>query len=405
MYLTQEEQEMLSGKRGPTVQKCMKVLVKLGEIYGAERMVEVHSVHSPGVSYRVAGDAGLGYVEDASRDAHFCVPCTLNTIGIDETQWQKVGFDETFSLRQLELNDAYRAMGAIPTNTCTPYLTGSLPMLGEHIAWGESSAIVFANSVLGARTNREGGPSALAAAVCGRVPMYGLHLDENRKATCHIDVQIPMRTDKDFAVLGYFIGGMAGQGVPVITGIDHRPTMENFKTMGAAAASAGAVALYHVVGFTPEAPVYEAVVDRELPTVVFGKTEYDRICEKFHLTGTIDFVVIGCPHASIAEIKEVADLLRGHKVRSGFWVCTARQTQELAAHMGYVKDIEEAGGEVICDTCPVLCCTLQRGYKTIATNSGKMAHYAPGLWGLQPVLLTAAECARAALQGCWEEEV
>ena len=402
MYLTDEEKKMLAGDYGPIVSKCMKVLVKLGEIYGAERMIEVKNAHSPGVSYRVAGDAGLGYVTDASQDAVFRIPCTLNTIGIDEDQWKELGFDEYFSRQQIKLSEAYRKMGAIPCNTCTPYLVGSLPMKGEHIAWGESSAIAFVNSVLGARTNREGGPTALAAAVCGRVPLYGLHLDENRKATCHIDVQIDVKTDKDFAALGYFVGGIAGQGVPVITGIKERPSIDNFKTMGAAAASAGAVALYHVVGFTPEAPTYEAVVDKKLETVVFGKKEYDKICEKFSFEGNIDFVVIGCPHASIHEIESVAKLLDGKKIKTGFWVCTARQTKEMADRMGYTEILVKAGVEIICDTCPVLCQTLtQRNYKTIATNSGKMAHYAPGLWHLQPVLLTVEDCAKAALEGKW----
>jgi len=404
MFLTEEEQKMLNGGFGPTVQKCMKVLVKLGEIYGAERMIKVKSAHSPGVSYRVAGDAGLHYVLDSSEDARFCIPCTLNTIGIDEKQWEEVGFDRDFAQNQLKLTAAYEKMGAIPCNTCTPYLSGFTPMLGQHVAWGESSAVAFVNSVLGARTNREGGPTALAAAVCGRVPEYGLHLDENRKATCHIDVQVEMKTDKDYAVLGYFVGGVVGQGVPVITGIERRPSMENFKTLGAAAASAGAVALYHVVGFTPEAPTYEAVVGKEIETVVFGQKEYDKICEKFSLTGPIDFVVIGCPHASILEIEAVAKLLDGKRVKTGFWVCTSRQVRELADRMGYVKVLEDAGVEIICDTCPVLCCTLDRGYKTIATNSGKMAHYAPGLWKLQPVLLTVENCVKVALEGKWEGE-
>lgn len=404
MRLTKEEQKMLNGEYGATVQKCMKVLVKLGEIYGAECMVEVKSVHSPGVSYRVAGDAGLGYVVDASADAKFKIPCTLNTIGIDEDAWKGIGFDEYFASQQIKLSDAYKKMGAIPCNTCTPYLVGSIPMQGEHVAWGESSAIAFVNSVLGARTNREGGPTALAAAVCGRVPKYGLHLDENRKGTCHIDVQVPLNSDKDYAALGYFVGSVAGQGVPVITGVKERPSIDNFKTLGAAAASAGAVALYHVVGFTPEAPTYEAVVNKELETVVFGQDEYDKVCSKFAQKGDIDFVVIGCPHASILEIEAVAKLLANKKIKTGFWICTARQTKSLADRMGYTKKLTDAGVEIICDTCPVLCQTLsQRNYKTIATNSGKMAHYAPGLWHLQPVLLTLEECVKVALEGKWED--
>ena len=406
MNLTDEEQKMLDGAYGKTVQRSMKVLVALGEIYGADHMIPVKNVHSPGVSYRVAGDAGLGYVEDASQDARFRVPVvTLNSIGIDEQDWKKVGFPEEFSCKQLELSQAYYRMGAIPTNSCTPYLNGSLPVLGEHVAWGESSAVAFVNSVIGARTNREGGPTALAAAITGRVPAYGYHLDENRKGTHLIQVDMELNTDKDYAVLGYFGGKLAGQGVPVFEGITKKPTLEQLKALGAALASAGAVALYHVISVTPEAPTKEAVISDELEPVVFDRAAYDKVCEKFSQTGPIDFVVIGCPHASIREFAEIADLVRGKKLKSDLWVCSSRMVRDMADRMGYVKDIAEAGGEIICDTCPVLCCTLtQRGYKTVATNSGKMAHYAPGLWNLQPVLLDTADCIRVALEGKWGGE-
>lgn len=406
MHLTAEEQKMLDGAYGETVRRSMKVLVALGDIYGADHMIEIKNVHSPGVSYRVAGDAGLGYVEDASRDAHFQVPLTLNTIGIDAEDWKKIGFPEDFSCKQLELSAAYEKMGAIPTNSCTPYLNGNLPMFGEHVAWGESSAVAFVNSVIGARTNREGGPTALAAAITGRVPAYGYHLDENRKGTHLIRVEVDLKTDKDFAVLGYFGGKLAGKDVPVFEGITRRPTLEQFKALGAALASAGAVALYHVIGFTPEAPTKEAVLSPDIEPVIFDQAAYDKVCEKFSQTGPIDFVVLGCPHVSIHEFGEIAGLVRGKKLKSDLWVCTSRMVRDLATRMGYVEDIEAAGGEIICDTCPVLCCTLtQRGYKTVATNSGKMAHYAPGLWNLQPVLLNTDECIQAAIDGKWGEPV
>ena len=278
--------------------------------------------------------------------------------------------------------------------------------MGAHVAWGESSAIAYVNSVLGARTNREGGPTALAAAICGRVPEYGLHLDKNRKAKRHVHVAIPLKTDKDFAVLGYFVGGSVGQDVSVITGIDIQPSMENLKTMSAAVASSGAVALFHIVGVTPEAPTYDAVAEdgKELPTITFGKEEYKKICDKFNYSGKIDFVVIGCPHASINELNYAAKRLKGKRLKADLWLCTSRQIKALADEMGIVKIVEEAGGEIVCDTCPVLCPTLvERQYKSIATNSAKMAHYAPGLWNLQPVLLTEEQCIKAALAGQWEE--
>ena len=402
MYLTDEEQRMLSGEFGKAVQKSMKVLVALGEIYGAEHMIEVKNAHSPGVSYRVTGDAGLNYIKEASEDGKFRIPMTLNTIGIDNENWERLGFPKDYAYKQIELSNAYKKMGAIETNTCTPYLTGSLPMKDEHIAWGESSAIVFANSVLGARTNREGGPTALAAALTGRVPAYGYHLDENRKGTHLFRIEKKLETDKDFAVLGYFAGNIVGPNVPVFEGITKRPTIENFKALGAALASSGAVALYHVVGITPEAPTKADVIGDNIETIVFGEEEYNKVCQKFSETGPIDFVVIGCPHVSINEMREIAELLESKTIKSGLWVCTSRQIKDLAERMGYVKAIENAGGEVVCDTCPVLCFTLDRGYKTVATNSGKMAHYAPGLWNLQPTILDVKECVQAAIDGKWE---
>lgn len=401
MRLTEEEQKMLAGENGKTVQKCMKVLVALGEIYGAEHMIEVKNVHAPGVSYRVTGNAGLNYVKEASEDAKFKVPMTLNTIGIDYENWEKMGFPEDYAHKQIELSEAYKKMGAISTNTCTPYLCGNVPMKGEHVAWGESSAIAFVNSVIGARTNREGGPTALAAAITGRVPAYGYHLDENRKGTHLFRIEKELKTDKDFAVLGYFAGQIVGPGVPVFVGIEKRPTLESFKAMGAALASSGAVALYHVVGFTPEAPTKESVIGDDVEAVVFGQDEYDKVCEKFYQSGPIDFVVLGCPHVSINEMGKIAELVDGKKLKSDMWVCVSRQVRDLAARMGYIKTIEDAGAEIVCDTCPVLCFTLDRGYKTVATNSGKMAHYAPGLWNLQPVILNVDECIQVAVEGKW----
>ena len=217
-------------------------------------------------------------------------------------------------------------------------------------------------------------------------------------------MEVDLKTDKDFAVLGYFGGKLAGKDVPVFEGIKRRPTLEQFKALGAALASAGAVALYHVVGFTPEAPTKQDVIGDEIQPVVFDQAAYDKVCEKFSQKGPIDFVVLGCPHVSIREFEEIAGLVRGKRLNSDLWVCTSHMVRELAERMGFVEDIQAAGGEIICDTCPVLCCTLtQRGYKTVATNSGKMAHYAPGLWNLQPVLLNTAECIQAAIDGKWGE--
>ncbi len=403
MYLTDEEKRMLDGAYGDVVRKSMKILVTLGEIYGAERMLEISNVHSPGVSYRVAGDAGLNFVKDASAEARCRTLATLNTIGIDSERWEELGFPRDFALKQLELLDAYRAMGAVSTYTCTPYLVGNVPMAGEHLAWGESSAIVFANSVIGARTNREGGPSALAAALTGRVPAYGYHLDENRKGKFLFRIEMDLKTDRDYAVLGYFAGGIAGTEVPVFEGLRRRPTLDNVKALGAALASSGAVALYHIVGVTPEAQTREAVIGNH-DAISFGRREYEQTLAKFSLAGEVDFVVTGCPHCSIEELGRVARLLSGKTVKADFWVCTARQMKCLADKMGYTTIIEAAGARVVCDTCPVLAPTSPKGYRTLATNSAKLAHYAPGLWNLKTCLIEVQDCVKAAIRGRWGDE-
>jgi predicted aconitase len=404
MQLTDEEKRMLNGEYGDIVRKCMKILVTLGDIYEAKKMLQINNVHSPGVSYRVTGDAGLNYVKEVSEGACFRVPTTLNTIGIDSEDWKKVGFPKDFSEKQLELLEAYKRAGGIPTYTCTPYLTGNIPLVGEHVAWGESSAIAFVNSVIGARTNREGGPTALAAGITGRVPDYGYHLDENRKGKYLIKVEMDIKTDRDFAVMGYFAGKIAGKEVPVFEGIKQRPTLENLKALSAAIASSGAVALYHIIGVTPEAPTKEAVIDK-CEAIKFGHEEYSNITNnKFSLHGDIDLVVIGCPHCSIVELGKLAKLLDGKKVKSDVWICTSRSVKLLADKCGYTESIKKSGALIICDTCPVLCPTSDKGYKTVMTNSAKLAHYVPGLWNVKSGLIEMEDCIKTAIDGKWGGE-
>lgn len=397
MKLTHEEQEMLEGREGPLVQKCMKVLVTLGEIYGAEKMVEVKNVHAPGVSYRVAGDAGLGYVKDASEQGRFRVPMTLNTTGIDCFDTETLLFDREFIKGQLQLNEAYEKMGAVPTYTCTPYVVGGCPSFGEHVAWGESSAIIYVNSVIGARTNREGGPTALAAAVCGRVPAYGFHLDENRKATHLIEVDYDLKTNRDFAVMGYYVGKKVGTKVPCFVGIKQAPTTEQYKALGAALASSGGIALYHVEGFTPEAPTRDKILKDNYEVVHFDSAEYQEVEEFFKLKEPADLVVIGCPHCTINEVIEVADALRDKKIKVETWICLSHQVYELAERMGLTKVIEAAGATFVRDTCPILCPTSPKGFKGVATNSGKLAHYIRGLWNMDSELVQLEDCMKVAL--------
>jgi predicted aconitase len=247
MHLTDEEQRMLAGNEGEAVKMAMEMLVALGNIYGAERMEPINSAHVAGLSLKSHGIAGMEWVENlAASGARVRVPTTLNVIGQDRSR--PVPFSDDWTTHQLRIGKGYEAMGCFGTSSCVPYYLGFVPRLGQHIAWAESSAIIYVNSVLGARTNREGGPSALAAALTGRTPFYGLHLPENRygQVRYHVDTEIHDLTD--FGALGAYIGKQVGTQIPVITGIARIPSKEELVYFGAALASSGGVAMFHMVG-------------------------------------------------------------------------------------------------------------------------------------------------------------
>ncbi|RLF45782.1 MAG: hypothetical protein DRN17_01860, partial [Thermoplasmata archaeon] len=270
MYLTKEQEKMLEGEEGEVVEKLMRLLVRLGDIYNADRMIPVGSVQVSGVSYKSIGDPGLEFLEDfASKGAKVKVLTYLNPAGMDLENWREIGIPADFAERQNKIISAFKKMGIVITATCTPYLAGNLPRFREHIAWSESSAVSFSNSVIGARTNREGGPSALAAAICGFTPNYGLHLDENRKPDFVIDVKADLSFNADFGAMGYFVGSAVKNKIPYFRGIKEANT-DNLKALGAAMAASGAVALYHVEGMTPEA----GLMDTEgLEVIEFGNEE------------------------------------------------------------------------------------------------------------------------------------
>ena len=253
MYLIPEEKAMLAGDFGSGVKRAMEIIVALGKIYGAQELVPVQSVQVAGVSYKNLGDAGLEFLHEwAGQGARVRVPTTLNPAGMDLTHWRELGISAEFARKQMAVIEAFKAMGIAPSCSCTPYLIGNPPVFGQHIAWSESSAVSFANSVLGARTNREGGPSALAAAITGRTAKYGLHLDENRRATHIIEVGCPVTSEADHGALGYLVGRRVKNGVPYFKGLGDKG-QGMLKALGPAMAASGAVALYHVEGVTPEA--------------------------------------------------------------------------------------------------------------------------------------------------------
>jgi predicted aconitase len=413
MELTRDEVAMLEGKHGYPVQKSMELLVALGEIYGAKKMVRVSHSHFGHPLKSETIKAAVSYLEDlASRGGKFVVTTTTQALGVDPLLWKEIGISDELHNDGEAFRQSCAKMGALMCNTCTPYQVGHVPRLGEHIAWMESSAVIFSNSVLGARTNREGGPTAIAAALTGRVPMYGYHLDENRYGAFKVIVTAKINDPSDYGSLGYFIGEAAGDLTPVLVNIPLTVSWDQLKSLGAAAAASGSVALYHAVGVTPEAKFEEQAFGpgkpRDSNIIEFSTKELLQVRERLSKAKSdkIDWVIFGCPHASINEIKEIAGLLSGQTVRSSvdLRVYTSVPLKTYADRSGFTQVIEKAGGKIICESCPVsepkknLRSTR---CKVAATNSAKLAHYIPGDWDVTTWFGSAKRCVDAAISGVW----
>ncbi len=373
MYLNKEQEAMLNGEYGSIVSKMMRLLVRLGDIYKAEKMIPVASVQVAGVSYKSIGDAGLEFLQDIAKEAKVKVLTFLNPAGMDLENWKEMGISEEFAKKQLAIIEAFKKMGIVISATCTPYLAGNLPRYKQHIAWSESSAVSFANSVIGARTNREGGPSALAAAITGYTPYYGLHLDENRQPHYIVKVNVDLNNSTDFAAMGYYIGKEIKNKIPYFVGIKEA-SIDDLKALGAAMAASGAVALYHVENITPDA---EYVAKEGIEKIEFGEKELKETYEKLNSGEEEDIIIFGCPHASLNEIIKIAKLVEGKKMKKQFWICTSRAVKEIAKKMGLEEKIREAGGKIIADTCMVVS-PIENLFSTTAVNSAKAAHYLPG---------------------------
>jgi predicted aconitase len=397
MYLTEKEQKMLEGEEGYAVKKSMEILVALGDIYGAERLIKVGSVQVAGVSYHNLGDAGLEFLNELAKDGKVKVLTTLNPAGMDLENWRQLGISEEFAEKQNMVIDAFKKMGILISCTCTPYLIGNLPRYGEHIAWSESSAVTFANSVIGAKTNREGGPSALAAAFVGKTPCYGLHLDENRVPDVHVQVNAALAKFSDWGALGYSVGKKAENKIPYITGIKDAE-LDELKSFCASVVTYGSKPLFYMKDITPGAERYQ--LPKEKVTVEDGdiKEAYENINDDVI---DIELVCIGCPHCSIKEIAEIAELLKGKKVspNTEFWVATSRSAKQLADARGYTEVIERAGGKFACDTCMAVA-PLKGRFKSVATTSAKGCYYSRHN-NMKTKMGSIKECVEAAVSGKW----
>ncbi|MDR2700218.1 MAG: aconitase X catalytic domain-containing protein [Nitrososphaerota archaeon] len=397
MELTKQEQAMLNGEEGYAVRKSLEILVALGEIFGAKNLIDVGSVQVSGVSYHNLGDAGLEFLDSLAKDGKVKVLTTLNPAGMDLENWRQLGITAEFAEKQNLVIDAFQRMGILVSCTCTPYLIGNLPLYSEHVAWSESSAVTFANSVLGARTNREGGPSALAAAFVGKTPCYGLHLNENRVPDVHVKVETEFSKLSDWGALGYAIGKKAENKIPYITGIK-TAQLDELKSFCASTVTYGTKPLFYIKNITPGSD--QQTLPKETVTIEVSdiKNAYDSINDNID---EIDFVCVGCPHCSIKEIQEIVNLIQGKKVKEGteLWVATSRTVKQLADKRGYTVTIETAGGKFACDTCMAVA-PLEGRFKALATTSAKGCFYSRQNL-MKTKMGSMKECIEAAVSGKW----
>lgn len=361
MILTNKEEAMLKGEYGEGPEIAMSVLTKLGDIYGADRMINVENVHIDGSAYGWVNDAGLDLVERFSKSGiTFKVPTTLNPASIDFDQWNELRIDSSVAEKQFRLATAFKKMGAIPTWTCAPYQYGANLKYGQKVAWGESNAVAFANTVIGARTEKLGDLADLCAATVGKYPNFGLYRDENRQGQILFelgDIDFKTFTSTDYGILGFFIGTIAGNRVPVVTGVPKNATPDQLKSYCTAAAIGGAVSLSHICGVTPEA---QTITDacrgaKTEEKISVGINEFDDTKDKLSilLGGQPEVVCLGCPHCSVEELVSVAQCIKNRKVQKGakLFVFTSRMAKALAREMGVIGTIEAAGGKVISGTC------------------------------------------------------
>lgn len=389
MHLTKEEERIYEGEEGWARKKAMEILVAIGDINNASQLIPIKSAHISGASYKTIGDA-FEFI-NRLEGTRVKVKSTLNPAGMDRENWDSMNVSEPFVTKQKDVINAYKKLGVSVECTCIPYLIGNTPKRGEHIAWAESSAVLYANSVLGARTNMEGAPSALAAALIGKTPSYGLHHAENREPEMRVCVNCAL-TDADYSALGFLIGDLVGNKIPVIELPSASfPSTDELKHLSAAIGATGSVGLYHIEGITPEAGAIVSPAER-------AEIEKDDL-ERFYAENEKgDVIAIGCPHCSASELQQIYELLRakseGRKVRKEFFIFTARAIKERMQDV--VRKIEDYGVKVICDTCFVVSPAFEH-YKCVVTNSGKMLRYVPLLCGGANVrLCKTEECVRRA---------
>ena len=425
MRLADDEKAILDGSEGMARQRAMELLVNYGDALGAERFVDTNNV--------CVSITGRRFVEGGDTNEVGDIDARISTFYLDSEEAMEIPQVKAFTCRLIremdpehwelqgiepddhELNlmteQVCSRIGMQLMHTCAPYLVGNVPVMGEHCAWIESSAVIYCNSVLGGRTNIEGMESATASMLVGKTPYWGYHLDENRLGTHLVRVEYDVESVMDWGLLGYYVGEIVQEKVPVLDGIRKLPNIGKLKHHGASAASSGGVEMYHIVGFTPEAHSLDMAFGGKKPvaTLKFGQAErriaYDNLNSA--VDTDVDFIMLGCPHYTLEELWNAAKLLQGKHVHSStsLWIFTPRALKQIADRQGLTDIITNAGAILMTDTCPCIARVYPKGTRVAATDSAKHAHYMPAMLGFPTWFGSQQDCIRAAIDGQWRGEL
>ena len=425
MRLTDYEKKMLEGAEGPARAKALELLVKYGEAVGAERFVETNNVCAAinaglqfigktGSEFKTIDDLFSEYYLDSGE--YFTIPqvktysCRLITY-MDGDYWELQGLSRDVYELNTRMEEFCKRIGMQLTSTCAPYLLGNIPVKGEHCSWMESSAVIYINSVLGARTNTEGCETSACSMLTGRTPYWGLHLEENRRGSHLVEADYDVDSIMDWGLLGYYLGGKVLENIPVIKGVRKIPNSTKLKHHGAAAATSGGVEMYHVVGVTPEASTLAEAFGGKKPveTLKFGAAERRQAYEALNSAADpkVDFIALGCPHYDLEQLWSACKLLEGKKVHpdTHLWIFVPKALKEIAARQGYTEILEKAGAVLMSDTCPAIGRVFPKGARIAATDSAKQAHYMPAIINLPTWFGSQEDCIRAAVEGKWTGEL
>ena len=415
MELTKTEQEMLSGKQGRGTQKCMQLIAAMGEVSGAKKTVPIVSGHIAG-NYSVMGDEGIEWLEDLVKDgAKIKVYTTKNPEMFDFENADELAVPQKVRDIQYRMNQALKDLGVVLTYTCHHYLVGNVPKFGDHITWASSGSLVYANSILGARSNRDACHVVIAAGVTGAIPEWGLHLNENRKGQVIVNTKnlnLAQYNLADYQALGWKVGKTVRDKIPVFVDLPPDLSIQAIKAILYSVTVPGAMPMVHMVGITPEAPTLEAACggsSASLPVLTVTEDEVKQSFREIYSgkNEKVDLVIFGCPQCAIQEITEIVEILDGKKVKPGteLWICTSNWVKNLAKRMGYDDKIKAAGGKIVADVGagdgPYIY-LKERGIKTLAINSARGSYYSRGIFGMDTWFGTTKECIDTAIAGTWQ---